>query len=194
MLGDVGASSSWYSTALTQLPRLAADQFWQASERSERRSALDARPPPDSSPADQVDLFLSAGARRAGAAASAAADAALAGTLQQIVAAWGGDTAAREALDAAAYASPRDTWLLGWCARIADRFGDAAAGIDFRYLADIQASQAGTNGLEVKIVSEVQPPDSVAGTAWPPYGIYTYRRPTPGALLLSGMPQIVWGG
>ena len=41
------------------------------------------------------------------------------------------------------------------------------------------------------VVPHVRPPDAVTGVTWPPYGIYTYRRPTPSALLLDGMPQLV---
>ena len=175
------------------MPRLAADPYWQDPERSGRWAGIEAAAADGLAPEDRVDLYLAAeDLDRARAASAEVADPALAATLGRVVDAWGGDEAARAALEAAAYASPRDVRLLAWSARLADRAGDHDRADLFRYLANIQSPQAGSLGTEVKIVTEIRPPMGVAGTAWVPYGIYTYRRPTPGALLLPGMPQITW--
>ena len=192
-LGDVATSDQWYATAISQLPRLAADPYWHGPERAARWAGIEAAAAAALSPEGRVDMYLSAeDLDRARAAVGDVADPATATMLGLVVDAWGGDAGARATLDAQAHASPRDVPLLTWSARLADRFGDPHEADVFRFLADMQTLEGGTGGTEVDIVTDVRPPRANAGTTWGPYGIYTYRRPTPGALLLPGMPQIVW--
>ena len=144
LLGDPDAADGLYATALTLLPRLAADPYWQDPERAGRWAGIEAATADGLAPEDRVDLYLSAeDLDRARTAAAAVADPALAATLGRVVDAWGGDETARAALEAAAYASPRDVRLLAWSARLADRAGDHDQADLFRYLANIQSPQAG---------------------------------------------------
>ena len=108
-----------------------------------------------------------------------------------VVDAWGGDAAARAMLEAQAIARPRDA--ASWPGARASPTGRATegpptcSGISPTSRARSRARAGGRSRRDRCPATGV-----AAGQVWGPYGIYTYRRPTPGALLLPGMPQIVW--
>ncbi len=60
-LGDTASADHWYATALTQLPRLAADPYWQDPARQDRWAGIEAEAADRLPPGSRVDLYLSAG-------------------------------------------------------------------------------------------------------------------------------------
>ncbi|MFN8629639.1 MAG: hypothetical protein U0838_04755 [Chloroflexota bacterium] len=106
------------------------------------------------------------------------------------VKAWGGDATAFASLEAMAKQQPKDTSIVGWCARLAARNGDAEKALQYRVWLEIIAAYSSSLGLEVRVVPKLSPGGSgAAGAIWQTYGIYTYRRPTPADLLMPSLPH-----
>jgi tetratricopeptide (TPR) repeat protein len=188
---DTATADSVYAEAVAALPRIAGDPYWAAEGREERWPAIRDAALVALDPASQSDLWLSEGdLGRAREAASRVVDAEQRRRLELVIAAWGGDADARASLEALLVDRPRDGTLAGWCARVAAHDGDLEAAAGFRAWANTVAIFRGLLGFEVEVVDDPGAGGPVAGATWPPYGIYTYRRPTLSDHLLPGLPHL----
>jgi tetratricopeptide (TPR) repeat protein len=100
-------------------------------------------------------------------------------TYQAVIAAWQGDRAAFDRLDAAVRARTFDLTLLSWCARLADRFGEPDRADRYRKWAEIVNGTSSQSAHEFQVAVGGTSEVGVPGTYSEFYGHYTYRRPTP---------------
>ena len=191
-LGDMDASNQWYANALAMEPRMARDDFWTAPARSSRWDAISAAALAQLSPAGQMNLWISAGdATRAAQAAATIEDPSERALLELVIQAWGGDAAARASLAMYTRAHPNDLEAIAWSARVAAHAGDFAQAQAYRDWSDITWGNSATAGAEVGI----ELPPTTAGRQYTgqdslAWGIYTYRRPTPGDQVLPLLPHL----
>jgi O-antigen ligase/Tfp pilus assembly protein PilF len=192
-MGDTDAADRTYVAALGGLTRLAGATFWRDPARVDRWAAIAEAAVGQLDAVSQVDFWISSGdLSRAASAASSVPDAASRTVAQLGVTAWAGDASAFATLRTMAVAQPRNTAIVGWCARLAAHAGDASAAATYRYWLEIISPYSSSLGLEVRVTDELTPGGSPAGAIWQTYGIYTYRRPTPADLLLPGLPHAEW--
>jgi hypothetical protein len=104
-----------------------------------------------------------------------------------VIAAWGGDAAAREALLVDCRNRPTDLTLISWCARLDRRAGAIDAAATWNSMAEVLIGGSSQFGAELRVAG----PDVVTyrggfpATFW---GTFTYRRPGPADILV---PELV---
>jgi O-antigen ligase/tetratricopeptide (TPR) repeat protein len=191
-IGDVAPADASYATTLAMIPGVAGDAFWRDPARAARFDGILAAALPMMSPAGRFEAFLMLGdAARAEAAAAAIPDPSGRQVAELVLRAWGGDRAAESELQGMAKASPRDTVLTTWCARIADRNGEPETASTYRYWSVLSDAYANFGGFAVVALTDPPAGALLAGATWPTYGLYTYRRFTPTDQLLPDLPHLV---
>ena len=182
-----------YAAALTQVPSLAGDPWWQIATvrgrssgthsmpRSRRRRPLTA----GSSPLMAGDTYR---ARSLVLLASY-----VPGTLtpEDVIDAWIGDDAALGRILAICNQHPLDTTALAWAARLEKRRGDTDAADRYLRWAYEASSGAGSAGSELRVSRDPMVGRTVAGGQADFWGTYSYRRPTPWNLLVPSVVQLV---
>jgi O-antigen ligase len=190
-LGDAsGADAAWVST-LQYVPSLAGDPWWNNPVRAGRWPGIRDAALASMSGEGAVNLWLSSGdTEQAAQVAAQIADPTSRERSILAVAAWDGDAAAREALDAYARDHPFDLAAVAWAGRVAARAGDRDALEDYRLWGNtVGGGYFGVVG-EVRLAVEgmTGARTGLTGTFW---GQYTYRRATPEDQLVPSLPHLV---
>jgi O-antigen ligase/tetratricopeptide (TPR) repeat protein len=181
-LGEADLAIDAFAAAISASASLAGDPWWQADPH-------------------RLDL-LSAAIDRAQAATGTSWEVALAAGLEDvavrsagdpagmpalIVGAWFGEPAAATELAHRCDASPLDSSVLGWCARIASRRGDRAAAASFQERAALMNPSAGFVTAELRVSPEGMIGGQLAGGPADLWSTYTYRRPAPWDVLVPSL-------
>jgi len=172
-----------FAAAVALSPSIAADPWWHSDpNRAALYPAVLARA--IARGGSEWEIVLISGDLEH--AATLAAD--LGGTAPEITAAWGGDGVALGELFDQCRASPLDA-LTSWCARLADRSGDSETANQFRYIADTANTGSFELAGELRVTNPPPNGESQGSTAtfW---GTYTYRRPTPGDVLVPSLVHL----
>jgi len=191
-LGDMTLSDSAFVAAVGEVPSLAGDPWWQADPVRAAQLARVVDVVIATYPASrQWEVALMAGeVARARSLLPAASDVAGTVTPDDVVAAWTGDAAALQRIEAICDAHPLDLTALAWAARIEDRRGNMDAGDRYRRWAFTASSGAGEAGSELRVSDTQMLGRSAQGGVAEFWGAYTYRRFTPWNLLAPSVIQL----
>jgi tetratricopeptide (TPR) repeat protein len=188
-LGDAGLVEEGFSMALSKLPSLAGDEWWQRDlTRAARFPAVLGRAIAGASPDLGWQIALAAG--EADRARALAATLYPPGSLaNDIIDAWLGDLAALERVEDTCRGSPTSTGAVDWCARLAARSGDLHAADAYREWSFLNLGDP-AGPFEVRVAKEPIIGRNILGSVADFYGTYTYRRPTPWNPLVPSLPQL----
>lgn len=192
-LGDTEVAIEAFAEALSVTPSLAGDPWWTSDPaRAAAWPAILQRADAKVLPTDRWELALMHGdVKSATTLASSSGDAAY---TAELIRAWSGDEAARDALLAGCDATPRAITELLWCTRLADRAGDKEAGARYRFIANVTAAGSYRQAHELRV--DLSPPtvypilEGGASIAW---GTYTYRRVTAWDMLAPSLVRLGFG-
>jgi len=193
-LGEADLAVSAYSLAVSEVPSLAGDSWWQSeAERAAAFPAIIDRAIEVAAPIDRWQIALMAGdPGRARALAPSVAEVPGSATPADIIGAWQGDDAALGRIRAAVDARPLDTWSLMWAARLESRRGNVEAADRYRLWASIPAPGAGAGGAEMRVSDRELVGQDIHGGLAAFWGTYTYRRPTPWNMLVPSLIQLTF--
>jgi O-antigen ligase len=192
-LGDEDLAIDAFAAALSVTPSLAGDPWW-ASDQARTAIWPEILTEADSrmAPTARWELALmhgDVGAARALSSSTGDADYTL-----MVISAWTGDTAALTSLLARCNEMPNAVWELLWCARLADRAGDAESGARYRYVMNVQLIGWYRQAHELRVLAA--PPrvyPILEGNALVSWGTYTFRRVTPWDVLVPGLVHLGFG-
>jgi hypothetical protein len=185
-LGRIDLADLAFTTTLLQLPTLAADPWWRTSperqaalQRALRSAVAAAREPINwelALMAGDVDRAVALGT------ASSTPDYAL-----KIIAAWGGDTAAQDALVTDCLNHPLSQHQLLWCARVEGHLGHRASANRLLDLANTSFQSSYVGGAEVRVSDGGMVGMQLIGNPADLWATYTYRRPGPWDILVPSL-------
>jgi O-antigen ligase len=191
-LGDMTRSDRAYATAISAVPSLAGDPWWQANPaRAARFPAILDTAIEAAGPGNKWEISLMAGdperARELAPNSAAGSEPSLE---NGVIDAWAGDAKAFSRILAICAERPLDDIALAWAARLYARHGDDANANLYRRWAYTANSVAVTSGTELRVSQHPMLGRTVAGDVAEFWGTYTYRRPTPWNLLVPSLIQL----
>jgi len=187
-LGDEELAVAAFSDVIAEVPSLATDEYWRGEGRGAAiRDRMLAGAFAIASPDRAWELALMTGDRaRAESLTTSAPDPELA---RSVIAAWSGDTGARDNLLAQCRRRPFDANRVLWCARLEARRGQQRSADRFRRV--VSAYQGGTfyRGAEIGITFDPGPRRQEQAAAF--WGVFSYRRSTPRDMLVPSLARVV---
>jgi O-antigen ligase len=187
-LGDQEDAVDAFATALVQRPSLAADPWWQTTERRDLFPVVLSRMRASAGSDGRWEVALVMGdVETAHALVASTSSPELTAV---ITAAWAEDPETTRQMYAQCDANPLDLGPLLWCARVADHLGDGARADRFRAIAEGVSPGSSEQGSELR----VQPsglgdaPTTTTALYW---GQYTYLRATPADLLSPTLIHLI---
>ena len=177
------------SVVLQQQPLLAADAWWSATpERAALLNGVSSGLARQAADSVKWQLAMASGdAATARAVTANLADEAFYG---QVIDAWSGNEAVIEPFRATCYASAGDVDRLIWCAKVASHT-HGTWGEDMRTLLDSLGSGASNLGGIALITDAPTEFDVLTGGTIAYWGVFTYRRPVPGDMIVPGVAHLV---
>jgi O-antigen ligase/tetratricopeptide (TPR) repeat protein len=185
-LGDSSLARLAFASAIATVPSLAGDPWWTKDPSREALlpSVIEAairRPTQFPAATWEIPLMYGDFARAQQLLPDGDAVAHLAFD------AWSGVKVSQEDLFELCADDPFNASALMWCARIADRIGDGAAGARYRETSGVLAVSLAKHGAELRVTesepSVGQQPGSIADL----WATYTYRRPGPWDILVPSL-------
>ncbi len=189
-LGDPAAATRAFAAAISGAPTLFTDPWFAATGPAGplRDAILTSLRAPWTATAWDSELLIgdAAGAEiRAEQLQGSARDRAL-----LVIHAWNGEPGALAALVAAARASPSDTGLVGWTARVELHAGNTDAARRYARWASIIVPGGGDLAQDVRVTSAGETGHGFGGIDPSVYGLYAYRRAMPADLLAPTIPHL----
>jgi Lipid A core - O-antigen ligase and related enzymes len=189
-LGDTNLARQAFASAIATIPSLAGDRWW---TQDPRRAAL---LPSVIDAAISISLTTDPGAAweiplMTGDVSRARALLPEGDQLPQLVVdSWEGDQDAEHALFHLCAVDPLNAASLLWCARVADRLGDAAAGAKYRETAGVIAVSLAKHGAELRVSPGLPRFGQLPGDIADLWATYTYRRPGPWDILVPSLVHL----
>jgi hypothetical protein len=179
--GDPALSDRAFMAAISLVPSLAGDPWWQADQsRSAQLARLVDALTLASAPGEPWQVALMAGdANRARSLLPAAPVAVGSIGARDFIDAWSGDASALQRIIDFADAHPLDFTSVTWAARLEGRRGNIDEANRYRQWAYTANSAGGVKGSEMRVADHELLGRSVRGDVADLWGTSTFRRTTP---------------
>lgn len=191
-LGDEPLAVQAIADAEEMIPWLAADPYW--SSTGALRAAADralAVVVAASDPSIGYQVALAAGLTSEAERLTASMSPKAASSADLVIRAWNGDRAALADIVANVVAHPLAADS-GTATMLAERLGDMATAIRMAEIGAQGGTVTGPVSSEIVIVLNCGSCGQMPGADAPYYGLFTYRRPVPGDLLVLDLPRLVF--